>query len=134
MSDSQPPRGTRRRDLAVLRLRSVLRSAPEPVLFARVKLAVTPGLVAGASRSAVAQVNADMSGRLLRAQGVAENMRTASELMRTAGRAAAERRRRPGRVRLAAVWGRAGRRGCGGLGWRLRDRRWSGGRHSGWRG
>ncbi len=68
-------------DLAVLRLRSVLRSAPEPVLLARVKLAVTPGLVAGASRSVVAQANVDMSGRLLRAQGVAENMRTAIELM-----------------------------------------------------
>ncbi len=68
-------------DLAVLRLRSQLRSAPKPVLFARVKLAVTPGLVAGASRSVVAQANVDLSGRLLRAQGVAENMRTAIELM-----------------------------------------------------
>ncbi|HET7012300.1 MAG TPA: sigma 54 modulation/S30EA ribosomal C-terminal domain-containing protein [Streptosporangiaceae bacterium] len=68
-------------DLAVLRLRSVLRSAPDPVLFARVKLAVSPGLVAGAVRSVVAQANIDLSGRLIRAQGVAENMRTAIELM-----------------------------------------------------
>ena len=68
-------------DLAVLRLRSVLRSAPDPVLFARVKLAVSPGLVAGAVRSVVAQANVDLSGRLVRAQGVAENMRTAIELM-----------------------------------------------------
>lgn len=68
-------------DLAVLRLRSVLRSAPEPVLFARVKLAVSVGLVAGASRSVVAQANVDLSGRLVRAQGVAENIRTAIELM-----------------------------------------------------
>lgn len=68
-------------DLAVLRLRSVLRSAPSPVLFGRVKLAVSPGLVAGTSRSVVAQANVDLSGRLVRAQGVAENMRTAIELM-----------------------------------------------------
>jgi hypothetical protein len=68
-------------DLAVLRLRSVLRLAPKPVLFARVKLAVPPGPMAGASRSVVAQVNADLDGRVLRAQGVAENMRTAIELM-----------------------------------------------------
>jgi hypothetical protein len=68
-------------DLAVLRLRSVLRSAPDPVLFARVKLAVSPGLVAGAVRSVVAQANVDLNGRLLRAQGVAENLRTAIELM-----------------------------------------------------
>src|SRR6185437_12996315 len=52
-----------------------------PVLFARVKLAVSPGLVAGAVRSVVAQANVDLSGRLIRAQGVAENMRTAIELM-----------------------------------------------------
>jgi hypothetical protein len=68
-------------DLAVLRLRSVLRSAPSAVLFARVKVAVSPGLVAGTSRSVVAQANVDLSGRLVRAQGVAENMRTAIDLM-----------------------------------------------------
>jgi hypothetical protein len=68
-------------DLAVLRLRSVLRSAPAAVLFARLKLAVSPGLVAGTSRSVVAQANVDLSGRVVRARGVAENMRTAIELM-----------------------------------------------------
>jgi hypothetical protein len=68
-------------DLAVLRLRSVLRSAPSAVMFARVKLAVSPGLVAGTSRSVVAQANVDLNGRVVRAQGVAENTRTAIDLM-----------------------------------------------------
>ena len=120
-------------DLAVLRLRSVLRSAPAPVLFARVKLAVSPGLVAGTSRSVVAQANVDLSGRVVRAQGVAENMRTAIELMcERLGGAVAERRRGAGRVLAASSWGASAVAAASAGGWRRLP--WSGIRGTGWRG
>ena len=66
-------------DYAVLRVRAGLRSAPEPVLFARVKLAIAADQDAG--RPAIAQVGIDLNGRRVRAQAVAENMRAAIELM-----------------------------------------------------
>ena len=66
-------------DLAVQRVRSLLRLAPEPVLFARVKLtlAADPAV----ERPAIAQANVDLRGRLIRAQATGETMRDAIERM-----------------------------------------------------
>ncbi len=66
-------------DLAVLRVRAELRSAHEPVLFARVKLAMAADSDAG--WPAIAQVAIDLNGRRVRAQAVAENLRAAIDLM-----------------------------------------------------
>lgn len=66
-------------DLAVLRVRAELRAAPEPVLFARVKLAVAADPPDG--QPAVAQASVDLKGRRVRAQAAAETMRAAIELM-----------------------------------------------------
>jgi hypothetical protein len=54
---------------------SLLQMAPEPVLFARVKLimAADPAV----ERPAIAQVNIDLNGRLIRAQAAGETMREA---------------------------------------------------------
>lgn len=62
---------------AVQRVSSLLRVASEPVLFARVKLtmAADPAL----ERPAIAQVNIDLNGRLVRAQAAGETMREAVE-------------------------------------------------------
>lgn len=69
-------------DLAVLRVRAELRSANEPVLFARVRLAMDDyGDDADVGLPAVAQVAIDLEGRRVRAQAAADNMRTAIESM-----------------------------------------------------
>lgn len=62
---------------AVRRVTSLLRLASEPVLFARVKLimAADPAV----RRPAVAQINIDLNGRLLRAQAAGETVREAVE-------------------------------------------------------
>jgi hypothetical protein len=60
---------------AVQRVSSLLRVAPEPVLFARVKLTVAAD--PAVERPAIAQVNIDLNGRLIRAQAVGETMREA---------------------------------------------------------
>ena len=66
-------------DLAVQRIRSSLRLAPEPVLFARVKLTMVAD--PAVERPAIAQANIDLNGRLIRAQAVEETMREAIERM-----------------------------------------------------
>lgn len=66
-------------DLAVLRVRAVLRLASEPVLFARVKL--TMGADPAVERPAIAQANIDLNGRPLRAQATAVTMRDAIEML-----------------------------------------------------
>ena len=69
------PEGTA--DLAVQRINSLVRAAPEPVLFARVKLIMSAD--PAVQRPAVAQVNVDLNGRLVRAQAAGETMRAAVE-------------------------------------------------------
>lgn len=64
-------------DLAVRRVSSLLRTAPEPVLFARVKLIMSPD--PAVQRPAIAQANVDLNGRLIRAQAAGETMRAAVE-------------------------------------------------------
>ena len=62
---------------AVRRVSSLLRMASEPVLFARVKL--TMHADPAVERPAIAQVNVDLNGRLVRAQAADETMRAAVE-------------------------------------------------------
>ena len=64
-------------DLAVHQVNSLLRVAPEPVLFARVKLIMSAD--PAVQRPAVAQANIDLNGRLIRAQAAGETMRAAVE-------------------------------------------------------
>ena len=64
-------------DLAMHRVSSLLRMAPEPVLFARVKLIMSAD--PAVRRPAVAQANVDLNGRLIRAQAAGETMRAAVE-------------------------------------------------------
>jgi hypothetical protein len=61
---------------AVHQVSSLLRTAPEPVLSARVKLimAADPAM----ERPAIAQVNIDLNGRLIRAEATGETMREAT--------------------------------------------------------
>lgn len=66
-------------DLAVLRVRAVLRLASEPVLFARVKL--TMAADPAVDRPAIAQANIDLNGRPVRAQATAATMRDAIEIL-----------------------------------------------------
>ena len=66
-------------ELAVQKVRSLLRLAPEPVLFARVKL--TMAADPAATRPAIAQANLDLGGRLIRAQATAATMPEAVERM-----------------------------------------------------
>jgi ribosome-associated translation inhibitor RaiA len=66
-------------DLAVLRVRAVLRLAAEPVLFARVKL--TMAADPAVERPAIAQANIDLNGRPVRAQAAAATMRDAIEML-----------------------------------------------------
>jgi hypothetical protein len=61
---------------AVQRVSSLLKMAPEPVLFARVKL--TMAADPAVERPAVAQVSVDLNGRLVRAQAAGETMREAT--------------------------------------------------------
>lgn len=62
-------------EFALHHVNSLLRKAPEPVLFGRVKLtmAANPAV----ERPAIAQVNIDVNGRLIRAQAAGETMREA---------------------------------------------------------
>ncbi|HVB45920.1 MAG TPA: HPF/RaiA family ribosome-associated protein [Streptosporangiaceae bacterium] len=66
-------------DLAVMRVRSELRKAHEPVLFARVKLTLSAD--PAVERPAIAQVNVDLNGRPIRAQANAATMRDAIEML-----------------------------------------------------
>jgi len=66
-------------DLAVLRVRAVLRLATEPVLFARVKL--TMAADPAVEFPAVAQANIDLNGRPVRAQATAVTLRDAIEML-----------------------------------------------------
>ncbi len=66
-------------ELAVQKVRAALRHASEPVLFARVKLTMSAD--PAVERPAVAQVNLDLNGRLIRAQANAESMREAVDRM-----------------------------------------------------
>jgi hypothetical protein len=61
---------------AVQRVGSLLRMAPEPVLFARVKLAMAADPAVG--RPAIAQVSIDLNGRLVRAWAAGQTMRAAT--------------------------------------------------------
>jgi Sigma 54 modulation/S30EA ribosomal protein C terminus len=65
-------------DFAVHRVGSLLRAAPAPVLFARVKLIMSAD--PAVQRPAIAQANVDLDGRLVRAQAAGETMRAAVEL------------------------------------------------------
>lgn len=65
--------------LATAKVASLLRTAAEPVLSARVMLAVAAD--PAVSRPAVAQVTVDMNGQVVRAQAAAETMRAAIEQM-----------------------------------------------------
>ena len=62
---------------AVRRVTSLLGVASEPVLFARVKLSMAAD--PAVHRPAVAQVNIDLNGRLLRAEAAGETVREAIE-------------------------------------------------------
>ena len=62
---------------AVHRVTSLLRVASEPVLFARVKL--TMAADPAVQRPAAAQLNVDLTGRLLRAEAAGETVREAVE-------------------------------------------------------
>jgi len=60
---------------AVHRVRSLLRTAPEPVLFARVKLIMRAD--PAVRRPAIAQANVDLNGRVIHVQAAGETMRAA---------------------------------------------------------
>jgi Sigma 54 modulation/S30EA ribosomal protein C terminus len=62
---------------AVHRVSALLRVASEPVLFARVKLTMSAG--PAVQRPAIAELNVDLNGRLIRAQAAGETMREAVE-------------------------------------------------------
>ena len=62
---------------AVHRVSSLLQAASEPVLFARVKLTMSAD--PAVERPAIAQVSADLNGRLVRAQAAGATMREAVE-------------------------------------------------------
>jgi Sigma 54 modulation/S30EA ribosomal protein C terminus len=66
-------------ELAVAKVRSLLRVAPEPVLFARVTLAMAAD--PAVERPANARANLDLNGRLIRAQAVAFTAHEAVERM-----------------------------------------------------
>ena len=62
---------------AARRVSALLRAAPEPVLFARVKLSMSADPAVG--RPAVAEANVDLNGRLIRAQAAGETIGVAVE-------------------------------------------------------
>ena len=66
-------------EVAARKVRSLLRLAPEPVLLARVKL--TMAADPAVERPAIAQVNLDLNGRLIRAQATGADMREAVNRM-----------------------------------------------------
>jgi len=98
-------------ELAIAKVRSVLRHVTRPVLSARV--ALTMSADPAVSRPAVAEATIDVNGRIIRAEAAGRTMRDAIELMADRLRA---RLRRTVRPRLAL--GAAGHR-CGGLGRRV---------------
>src|SRR6516162_1013367 len=67
------------RELAAVKTGSLLRFASEPVLSARVTLAVSAD--PAVPRPAVAQATIDVNGRIVRAQAAGETMRTAIDHM-----------------------------------------------------
>lgn len=67
------------RDLAAAKVASLFRLASEPVLSARVTLAMSAD--PAVSRPAVAQATVDLNGRTIRAQAAGESMRAAIEHM-----------------------------------------------------
>ena len=62
-------------DYLIQKMTAVLHQAPEPVLFARARLSVMPD--PAVARPAIAQVNVDLNGRLVRAQAARETVREA---------------------------------------------------------
>jgi hypothetical protein len=75
--------------LAIAKVDSVLRLATEPVLFARVTL--TMAADPAVPLPAVARVNVDLDGRLVRAQAAGQTMRESVEYMASRLRARLER-------------------------------------------
>ena len=101
---------------AVQQVSSVLRVASEPVLFARAKLTMSAD--PAVERPAIAQVNVDLNGRLIRVQAAGATMREAVEhacgrlrirLERAARNWAAIRGGQPGIAREAEPLRPAGR-------------------------
>ena len=76
-------------ELAIAKVDSLLRPATEPVLHARVTL--TMAADPAVTLPAVARVNVDLLGRLVRAQAAGETMREAVEHMASRLRARLER-------------------------------------------
>ena len=76
-------------ELAITKVDSLLRLATEPVLFARV--ALTMAADPAVTLPAVARVNVDLNGRLVRAQAAGQTMREAVEHMASRLRARLER-------------------------------------------
>ena len=66
-------------ELTVQRVRSLLRLAPRPVLFVRVKLALAAD--PAVSRPATAQATIDAGGRIIRAQASARTLGEAADLL-----------------------------------------------------
>ena len=66
-------------ELAVTKIRSVLRHVAQPVLSARVTLTMSAD--PAVAFPAKAQATVDVNGRIVRAQAAAETMREATELM-----------------------------------------------------
>ena len=93
-------------ELTVQRVRSLLRLAPRPVLFVRVKLALAAD--PAVSRPATAQATIDAGGRIIRAQASARTLGEAAGLlhdrlrMRMAHSRAWPARRRTSRARSQA--------------------------------
>jgi len=75
--------------IAVAKIRSLLRYAPEPVLFARVTLSIAAD--PAVERPAVAGANLDLNGRLISAHAAAAEMRDAIDRMTDRLRARLER-------------------------------------------
>ena len=129
-------------DLAVMRVRAVLRLAAEPVLFARVKL--TMAADPAVERPAIAQANIDLNGRPVRAQAAAATMRDAIEMLSDklqdpagAGRAElgqAARQPASHRARRMAARQRARPSGCPTSRARSTSAAWSGTSHTAWPG
>lgn len=90
-------------DAAAKRVRGLLRLAPRPVPFARIKLTMLAD--PAVARPAIAEAHLDLNGRLIRAQATGETMREAIGHMADRLRARLER---AGRARPPVRDGRAG--------------------------
>ena len=106
-------------ELAIAKVRSLLRLAAEPVLFARVTL--TMAADPAVNLPAVARVNVDLDGRLVRAQAAGQTMRESVEHMASRLRARLERSARNWEARRGA--GRRTPRASGGIRASLRTTR-----------